>query len=497
MKLFRNMISRKIVPLCFTILFAAFNTYAVKFDKKMFFYASDLPSKIENKYYELRKNVIDVALATQMYELVFSEIPNHLANSKLRQYILKYKLRTDGFNSYRIELFLIDADAVKIIRTKSTPNVKQDNLIYEFRLSLYEFILNRELREKEAKDFLKQSQSKIRKIRRSTPAKLPPKNRPKLVEILKKRLETIKENEQLKNNTFNKGPIVGALTNSLEKTSSDRPGLWDLLKDDDKDKPWTPRLINRDIPKGAKDSWISKRTNFKTLNPFNFWAQIKDKTEEEQRIKLSTNQYHFAWKYVQRDLIVKDILNINNSFKSVISFTGEWIHYMPLHISPLLFRVGFEIDRPYKTTPIDLGSHYLFRVGAGYRVNNWFLPSLYFERSDLIYGNLNVRGEGIEDNFHSVQWLSFEPAFMGYKTYLSIHFAKSLNATKNGDTREKESPSGHRYGANIRYFFSNKYLGIKWWIDAEYRHELFTRENTDNTLEIDKTEYSTRIGFHY
>ncbi len=453
--------------------------------KKLFLYASSLPITLENQYYILRKHVVDVILSTQLFDLVFSEIPDYLAPSTTKQFILKYKLRTDGKHSYKLELYLIDADAVQIVRNVIHNKINKDNLIYDFRLKLYEFILNRKLTPKAKVTFQKKSLKIRQKIAKQ---KLHMRKPPKLKKLPLNISKLLNKPAEIK-------PLATANKPINKNTPSNelKPSLWELLKDDDIDVPWIP--IEK-VKRSYKTGTISLAP-VKKINPFSLWADLSLKTTDELSTSLISHQFHLAWKYVQRELIVDDLLKIQNEFYSILGFTAEWLYHFPIHISRLVFRAGMEIDQTLKTEPLDMNGHFVFRTGFGYMYNSWLMPSLYYEQSHINYANLNVVGQGLEANTHSIKWLSLEVAILGNKTYLSGHFAHSIASSYNGDPRELSAPTGFRYGANLRYFFNNKLFGAKYWFDVEYRKESFNRENVDGTMTLDKSEYSMRLGIHF
>ncbi|OFZ26177.1 MAG: hypothetical protein A2381_08660 [Bdellovibrionales bacterium RIFOXYB1_FULL_37_110] len=464
---------------------------------KLFLFSSDLPLSLFNQYYILRKHVVDVVLATQLYDLVFSKIPEYLARSKKPQFILKYKLRTDGPDSYRIEFFLIDADAVQIIKQDKHEKISLSELLYEFRLGLYEFILEKKLRPEEKETFQKASQNKIDSIhkqkldKRPIPVQEKFSGQPDLTQP-----PTLQETKNLTSDP-KKVHTLKTLSSTLS-SSEIKSSLWKLLEDSDSDVPWNLQSTSlNNSQNNNKSHKTSPLNQTNVTNPFILGANIALKTDDELSQRLGSHQFHFAWKYVQRRLVITDLVRIENEFYSLIGFTTEWIYYNPLHISKLLFRNGIEIDKALKTRPIDMKGHFLFRSGVGYKLNSWFLPSLYYEQSDLHYANLNEYGKGIVANYHSLKWISFEPAILGNKTYLSLHFAKSIAGSKNGDPREKDGPDGYRYGWNVRYFFSNKLWRTRFWADGEYRKETFRRDNINNKLEINKQEYSARLGVYF
>jgi hypothetical protein len=502
MRIIDYLTNRKIVPVISLLfmmtvfLISTEKSWAAtaKAPPKLFLYSSTLPIALTNQYYILRKHVVDVLLATQIYDIVFSEIPNTIVKSSTSQYILKYKLRTDGQSTYRIEYYLINADEVQVSRRKVLHKVQKENLLFEFRLSLYEFVLDKKLRTNQLKEFKQHSEKRISKIYSKELEVRTPRKVKNLKEILSPKLEKVQSLDK---------KMKGSISSTDSKSPKvEKASLWELLKDQDTDVAWTAPPIKavdkkKSEKKKIKMGKITAKIQ-KTLNPFLFWANLSLKSANELKTSLGANQLHVGWKYVQRDIDVDDLVTIKNEFTSVLGLTLEWVYYLPLHVSRLVLRTGMEIDQTFKTTPIDMDNHFLFRAGAGYRVNNWFMPSLYFEQSNLNYANLNTIGGGIKANTHTIKWLSLELAILGNQTYLSAHFAKSIASTKNGDTRESSPPTGFRYGANARYFFNNKYFGMRPWFDLEYRREEFKRKSIDSSnLSILKNEYSTRIGIYF
>ncbi|GEM_PF-6824941 len=483
----------KMIPLiiAFSIVIATNSAVAqgktLRGDKvyaKLFLYGSDLPLALTNRYYELRKHVVDVVLATQKYDIVFSEIPDYLALCETPQFILKYRLRTSGPSQYSLEFFLIDADRVTIVKDIKYEKIHSDELLYLFRLSLYEFILNRTLRPLEEAKFNKESQDKIKTFAKENKAEKTHTPTP----TASTEKNEIKNNTQLPKNINEK---------QISKTGpTKKPSLWELLKDLSKDIPWDNETKIAEDKNSDKLLQQIEETKLNE-NPFLMWANISLKGADELSSPLTAHQFHTAWKYVQRELSIKDLAKVRSQFVSVLSFTAEWIYYFPLHISRLMFRTGMELDRAVSTSPIKMDQHFLFRTGVGYRTNNWFMPSLYYEQSSLNYANLNEYGGGIVANTHEIRWISLETAILGNQTYFSTHLAKSIASTKNGDPREVSGPSGYRYGVNLRYFFNNKIFKMRLWGDLEYRRESFTRDNIDNKMEIEKSEYSSRIGIHF
>jgi hypothetical protein len=461
---------------------------------KLFLYASDLPIKLKNQYYVFRKHVVDVVLATQLYNLVFSQIPEYLVKSEEPQFILKYKFRTDGESTYRIELFLIDVDIVQIVREIKWEKIEIEELLYQFRFGLYEFILDKNLRPNEKRKFLKETDKKIKEIASQRLDKRSPPP-PRKITIIEKTNKKIVRKNKKKLEKKGSGKIAPSKRAHGKKQKA---SLWVLLRDQDKDIPWivvSEQAQTNDQSEQNEEGLAPDRK--KISNPFVMWGKISQKDKKELRTNLQTNQFHLAWKYVQRDVFVKDLVKIRSEFYSLFGVTIEWLYFLPIHLSKLVFRTGIELDQTFNTTPIKLAEHFLLRTGFGYRLYNWLMPSLYYEHSDLNYANLNIIGDGIEANHHSVKWLTMEFAILGNQLYSSIHFSKSISSSRNRDKREASSPSGTRYGANVRYFFLNKTIGIRPWCDIEFRRESFKRENYNNTMTIYKNEYSTRLGVHF
>lgn len=468
---------RKFIPLIISGLIC-FCSYAETEYPKMFLYQSDLPLALQEQERLLRKHVIDVILATQKYEVVFSEIPNKLSKARVQQKILKYKIRTDGRDTYRIELFLIDADIIQIIKNQKNEKIHKTQLLQEFRISLYEFILNKKLRAEEKLEFNKVSLNKIKRYQQK----------------VKKNSKTTKDAATSLASNTEKPSTPNRKKRAQKNTKVKKSvGLWDLLTDLDQDEPW------KESNNEAKDEKSKSKNRFSPSNlepnPFRAWARIAQM--DDPRDTLSSNQIHLAYKYVDRKAQVRDIIDINNDFFSPIGMTFEWVYYFPRHISPLLFRSTFELDYSTNTEPITMDGHSLFRVGFGYRLNYWYLPSIYYEQSNLNYANLNVIGDGIEANTHQIKWINFEQAFNGNQVYFSIHYALSVGATRNKDARESSPPTGRRLALNLRYFTQQRLWGGRFWYDIEYRTENFTREMTDQNMSIDKNEFSLRLGVYF
>jgi hypothetical protein len=461
-------------------------------NKKLFLFASELPKTLIDQHYVIRKHVVDVILATQKYDLVFSEIPDRLAKSDVSQLILKYKIRTNDDDKFDLEFTYIDADQVSVSKTEVFENIPPRKFLYDFRLHLYEFVLDKKLTFSEMVKYSKKSKSKIEKINKSTIRKVGPK--PTFPEI-----SSTPENKNVNTNPNNKNKkrnIKAKVRKS--KPQPEKLSLWALLKDTDRDRTWLEKKEDKAKEEKKNKSKDVKRAVVKPfVNPFLNIGSISLKTDDEFNIDLGTDQFHFGWKFVHRKLNIDDLIELTNEFDSLLGTTFEWIIYQPIHVSRYFLRAGFEIDKALNTTPIDMNDHFLFRVGLGYRLPNRLLPTVYYERSSLVYANLNNVGEGLVSNSQTVNWLNFELAYLGLKSYVSIHLAKSAYISKLGDTREASSATGFRYGYNLRYFFSTKVFGLKWWGDFEYRKGIYSRENIDTELELSKQEYSFRVGIHF
>ena len=61
---------------------------------------------------------------------------------------------------YNIELSLINADSIKMVKTVSYISIPKSKLLYQFRLHLYEFILGKKLSNKEESKFNQMSREK-------------------------------------------------------------------------------------------------------------------------------------------------------------------------------------------------------------------------------------------------------------------------------------------------------------------------------------------------
>lgn len=470
---------RKFIPLIIGILISSYVKANLDSRPKLFLYQSTLPQTLITTERELKKHVIDVILATQKYEVVFSKIPKILTKAKVPQKIIKYKFRTDGEFTYRIELFLIDADVIQIIKNSSYNKVHRDELLREFRLRLYEFILGRKLKKEEKEEFENISLTKINRFKSR-----PVNNRFSQKSIPDHNSNNLSEVKQDKNKTQSQ--------NSDSNKPHKEKSLWDLLVDQDSDRPWEKEKEVKTKENSKKDK--IGRGNSIEPNPFRAWAKVSQ--GDQQRDSLVSNQVHLAYKYVDRQVDVKDIIDLKNDFFSPIGLSFEWIYFFPRHVSPFLFRSTLELDYSTNTEPISMDGHSLFRFGFGYRLNYWYLPSLYYEQSNLNYANLNVIGDEIEPNTHQVKWLNLEQAFNGNQLYFSIHYALTIGATKNKDQREDAAPQGRRLAFNLRYFTMQRFFKQRFWYDIEYRREDFTRDMIDQTMAISKQEVSLRFGIY-
>jgi len=485
--------------------FPAFSYSQTEMDKlkKLFIYSSELPKPLLNSHYVFRKHVVDVILATQKYNLMFSEIPERLVKSQVPQFIIKYKIRTSDLADtlYNLELTLFDADKVVVSNQVIHENIPLSKLYYQFRLRLYEFILNRSLTNEEEIKFDKASSKKITQFKKSL---IKPKKSLEATSTNSSGDTPPSPNQQTK--TSSQPSLPSNQKNAKDKSEKPKkelkPSLWTLLKDDDRDKSWF--AINQskkekdDSKKEDEQSNSNNQGAVKPfVNPFLNIGSISLKGSDEFSLGLGTDQFHFAWKVVQRSQKISDIIKLTNEFNSLLGFTFEWLIYQPIHVSRFFLRTGIEFDKALNTKPIELNDHFLFRMGLGYRLPGRWMPSVYYERSSLVYANLNNLGDGVTSNLATANWINLEWAYLGIKTYSSVHFAKSISVSDaEGITRATESLGGFRFGANVRYFFSNKYLKLKWWGDIEYRREQFEQKNTNTTLEISKEEISFRIGFH-
>ncbi len=492
---------RKRIPVSSIIvllyIFISIPTAATNLDEKLFLYSSELPVPLLKYTKEFRKQVIDVILATQKYEVVFSKIPDILAKSHKKQKILKYKLRTTN-QRYNLEYTLIDADEVQIIKSETYTGLSRNNLIYLFRLHLYEFILDKKLSPDILKKQIRKSISRAPKISPKLLKNLRPNSSSPIAQEVNDELQMSRATKRV--NT----PPKNARNKTSAKKTDPKKSLWALLKDDDRDITWLQRNFKTQESKNKKALKEEKEKKVTTIdsqigiNPFMNIGSISLKGDDEFTQDISTDQIHFAWKFVQRKQDIEDIISLENTFNSTLSFIIETIFYNPIHHSKVFYRLGLEYDAALNTEPIDMEDHLLLRAGFGYRLNYRLIPSFYLERSNLNYANLNTIGGGIESNTHSIYWANSEIAFLLPKNYLSLHFAKSIYGTKNGDTRENSAPSGIRVGANLRHYFQAKIWALKLWTGLEYRYSKFSRKNsTINDLSIKKSEATLYFGIYF
>ena len=468
---------------------------SIRNNPKIFLYASELPRTIVEQKSILRKHVIDIILMTQVYNIMFSHIPKRLVKSKVPQRVLKYKIRTDLSNRFTLEFFLIDADRVFLVRQSKFLKISHKNLLKNFRKHLFDFLNNKKMTTDELLIFDKNSVKKISKLGNI-------KQRNSRNEMTKAQgLEERNIRLNQKKGNLEKSSDKSIQRNDKVKSKNKKQSLWELLIDLDRDKTWLkvilPSKKNNEIQKDNIVSKKKKNLQAPAINPFLNIGNISLKREGDFSQSLSTSQFHFALKFVQRELAINDLIKLTNEFKSLAGLTFEWIVYKPVAVSRVFLRTGLEIDKAIKTAPVKMNDHLLFRIGAGYRLPGRLLPSLYYERSNLVYANLNQIGEGIVSNIKTVNWLSFDMAYLGIKDYMSIHIAKSFYTSGVKAGREIDLPQGYRYGANYRYFFNNKFVKVKWWGDVEYRSSKFQGKNISNTIEIYKKEYSFRIGIYF
>ena len=493
-----------------TITLLSFSINAVEKNKsseisKIFIYQSRLPNSLIRKKKNLRSHVIDVLLSTQKYEVVFSKIPEFIARGDIPQVILKYKIRTGQSlkSLFDLEFTLIDADAVKIKKTIRYVDIPKSKLLYQFRLHLYEFILGKKLTNQEEKKFAIKSKIKIAKLDKALASEPPSaEGQPSIGDIKK-------NNKKIKNN-INKLEIIDPPVNKPKVSQNKNEvinkkslSLWDLLKDNDEDSSWAVLIIEKNQSRSEeenKSNENNKDQNDKITGPANPFLKTKIFLKEEDQEDIRIDMFHIAWRIVDREQEVTDLVALTNSFFSILGLTFEWVIHNPFNIENLFFRTGFEVDKSLKTTPIKLSDHSLFRLGFGLKLPLNILPSIYLETNSLVFANLNTAGEGFQDNIISIYWTTLELAYLTEKFYLGLQYSQSLDTSTLLEGINFTNLKGNRIGANVRYFSDYKIFSLDLWADLEYRVEKFDAKNLDfssRKLNVIKNELAVKFGVYF
>ena len=225
---------------------------------KLFLYSSDLPIKLEQQSQVIRKHIIDTVLMDNRHDLMLSNIPDQIVTGKTPQFILKYKLRTDGQETYKLSFFLIDIDKHKVIRNAHYPQIKVTQLIEDLRLNLFSFLQNKLISLKERKILRQRTQKKLKTL-----GNLPPSIRENDKENISK-ITTTEENA-LSPPTQKPPRQKEKMSRSLQKIKKINKSLWALLKDEDVDIPWvTTKSLN-----SLKSTPKPKNKPPKISSPFN------------------------------------------------------------------------------------------------------------------------------------------------------------------------------------------------------------------------------------
>lgn len=452
----------------------------------LFLYYSEFPVALEKESKIIKKHIVDSVLYTRKFDLMFSKIPDVLVKTKKSQFILKYKLRTQGFNLYRLELFLIDVNKVIVKRVQAFDNIPHKKLIERIRNATFMFLHNKTVSVENINRFKSLSQKKMFKLGKLTNKSLEKENKPAQFELKDKQLTNIPvvKNKELPQQE------------SLGSPKSRTPSLWDLLKDDDKDIPWVPikKAQNKKINK------IKKITR-KARSAFNDLSSIK--IAEDDSDSLDVNRIHLSYKYANRELAVSDKIELQTNYHSVLGFSVEWLNYAPLHISPYIFRLIGEFDSPLETEPVQLDAHFNLATSVGYRYSNKYLLGLTYSVDTVNYPNLNIIGEGISPNNITTYWADFDFLNIGIQYNLSFSVGFLLNAKNSGKNQSAEVAalgkfSGNTLNIKYRYYFDDSFIeDIQFWLGLQYREYSLARANQGSDLLIKAQHYIIHYGVFF
>jgi len=451
---------------------------------KLFLYASDLPTPLKTYQESLQLHSIDVLLATQKFNIVFSNIPEYLSKSNRDQYVLKYKIRTGSNLNYKISYYLYDINELIQVREQSFLSTKK-NILRNFRLGLYEFILMKKLTAPEMRKFDQYSKDRIESIKKKYQTNLAPLP-----------IQQPKDKELAPINTEQEVAIISIAEQNKEAHQS--KSIWDLIRDKDRDISWS-NPQNKATQKNHKKE---KSRNFsltpEVRNPFTKIGSKSKVSSDEEPDHLRTHIIHIAWKYINRSLDIKDLIQLRSKFESNIGLNLEWIFYDHYNFSKLFYRLQYEIDKTFNTSPIDLSSHYRIRPGVGYRLTESFILSSYYERSNLVFANLNNIGDTISESNYNLDFLVFESSYLTDSIFLTVQLSTPLHSSPSTKDSSTESIHGLRVGAMARYYFPSLFLGISPWIELEGYYDRYSQDITSSrTLKIDRKEVSFKLGTYF
>ncbi len=462
---------------------------------KLFFYASELPEVLKPSSSLIRKHIIDIVLLTESYNIMLSRIPDELVKAKAPQFILKYKLRTMGKNLYSIELFLINADYVRIERSRLKERVPLHNLTASLRQFTLEFLKNSPLSKTEEKKLAKRNTKMIQKI-----GKIENKiEMHSLAQSVKDSLEIEKNKQDLSDKKSNISKIHPP-QNMTIRNPKEKKSLWDLLKDQDKDIPWSPE---KPIAKATIHATADKR-----IAPFFDWIKIQPSMAQYQELEF--NRFHASYKYAQRSLEIQDIINLNTDYTSVIGFAFEWLKYYPKDVSRKIFKLALEFDSPLETTPVQLEGHFNLKASLAYRITNKLTLGVSYDIDKLNYPNLNQVGTDIVANSYTIYWLGIEGGYFhrDFNTTLALetlYSAKNSSEITTAEERAKEDFNGHAIKYNLRYYFNDLFFEkIQFWIGFQARYYNLSRKNKiignfdeNKTTNIKAINYIFHTGVYF
>ncbi len=457
---------------------------------KLFLYSSDLPIKLEQQSQVIRKHIIDTVLMDNRHDLMLSNIPDQIVTGKTPQFILKYKLRTDGQETYKLSFFLIDIDKHKIIRNAHYPQIKVTQLIEDLRLNLFSFLQNKLISLKERKILRQRTQKKLKTL-----GNLPRAIRENDKENISK-ITTTEENA-LSPPTQKPPRQKEKMSRSLQKIKKINKSLWALLKDEDVDIPWvTTKSLN-----SLKSTPKPKNKPSKISSPFNEGSKINFMLDDSN--DLDYNRYHLSYKFAVRNLLIKDIITTDTEYQSVLGISFEWFKYSPLHISPFTFRLKTEFDTPLETQPVQLDGHFNMTGSIGYRFKNRYIFALAYDIDRMNYPNLNEENSTIVPNSFTVYWLDLELIYFHTNFNLGLTVSHLLNSKNSGEDQSAENRAesdftGQSYNLKLRYYLQDRFFDqFQAWMGLQYRYYNINRKNSGADTKITSRNYIYHFGIYF
>lgn len=466
---------------------------ATKLKPKLFLYASDLPITLQSSESIIRKHIIDQTLSHQGYDLMFSQIPNYLVKGKQKQFVLKYKIRTDGQFTYRLELFLFDIDNVVQIRYGKLDKIHIHHFVEILRATIQRFLLNQPLSNKEIENSLKTSRKRVKQIKSIISPKInvppPPLTAVNLAKIIRTKIVISNLKKVLKKD------ILATNTPSQKSKKS----IWELIRDTDKDIPWKSNKGKKTKSNSEEDP--NKKSLSEEFAPLFDPSSFKPLTNNSNTLEY--NRFHISYKFAQRELQIEDYISISTKYHSILGFGLDWLRYYPMHISKFIFLLKTEFDTPLTTTPVQLEGHFNFHLSTGYRFKNQYMIAANLDIDRLNFPNLNNIGETISSNSYTIYWGELQLGYFNPKFNYAFSIGVPILTKNSGEDQEIESRAtgeltGYTTVAKFRYytdqFFKDKF---RFWMGMQYRRSDVKRQNKISNTEIISQNIIAHFGVYF